>query len=140
MNPAPSLHIEGLPVWAQIVISILTCIAALGVAFKGYFREEPLKSIEGPSQTTALLAAASIADMGAMRHLSDVMTVLSGQVTTLSNVVTEATHHERNNVEVSREICSRMRELCEQMERTNATIQGMSDDARRWNKRDEDRR
>jgi Tfp pilus assembly protein PilO len=42
-------------------------------------------------------------------------------------------HHERNNVEISREMCARLRELVEELER-----QGK--DQRAWDQRDEKRR
>lgn len=110
--------IEGLPVWAQILISILVGISTLGVAFKGYFqKDKAASSVEAGDKTTAAVLAASITDMGAIRHLSDVCILLTGAVQALTKAVDEQTHHERNSIETNRELCARTRALCEIMER-----------------------
>jgi hypothetical protein len=124
-------HIDG-PLWAQLLISIVFGLAALGAAYRGYFSKGSAKATTAEPQTAALLAA-SIADMGAIRNLSDVCVRLTAAVETLTKSVDEHTHHERNSVEISREICQRLRELKEELER-----QGR--DARAWDKRNEDRR
>src|SRR5690349_21840462 len=125
--------IDGLPLWAQIIVSLIIGVATLGVAFKGYFQKSDSKAVEPADRQSAAILAASITDMGAIRHLSDVCIRLTGSVDALVKAVDEHTHHERNSVEVSREICQRMRELKEELER-----QGR--DQRAWDKRDEARR
>lgn len=108
--------IEGLPVWAQIIVSLIVGIATLGVGFSGYFKKATPVSTRSEPQTTALLAA-TITDMGAVRHLSDVCIRLTAAVDSLTKAVDELTHHERNSIEVSRELCARTRHLAEIMER-----------------------
>jgi hypothetical protein len=124
--------IEALPTWAQILVTILVGLATLGIAFKGYLSKDR-PSVVPESPATAAIMAASIADMGAIRNLSDVCIRLIGAVETLTRAVDEHTHHERNNVEISREMCARLRELVEELER-----QGK--DQRAWDQRDEKRR
>lgn len=119
---------DGLPLWAQIVISLIVCIATLGVAFSGYFKR-PSSEAKGDTSTAALLGA-TIADMGAIRHLSDTVVHLNASVIALTTSIDEATHFSRNEIEVFREMCGRLRDLADEMER-------QSRDARRWeSKRD----
>lgn len=125
--------IDGLPLWAQVLVSLIIGIATLAVAFKGYLTKDKSPDVQAGDKQTAAILAASITDSGAMRHLSDVCIRLTGAVDRLTKAVDEHTHHERNNVEISREICQRLRELAEELER-----QGR--DARRWDARDEGRR
>lgn len=107
---------DGLPVWAQIVVSILICVATLAIAFKGYFRN-PTPESKGDTTTTVALSAASIMDMGAVRHLSDTVIHLDASVRALTDIINDATHYERNSLEQSRELCRRLRELRETLER-----------------------
>jgi hypothetical protein len=125
-------HIDGLPLGWQITISLIFGLAALGAAYSGYFKKSE-KAIQSAEPQTAAIMAASIMDMGAVRHLADVCIILTGAIDTLTKSVDEHTHHERNSVEISREICARLRELKEELER-----QGR--DQRAWDKRDESRR
>ncbi len=125
-------HIDGLPLWAQIVISLLFGLAALGAAYSGYFKKKETAVTAAEPQTAAIIAA-SISDMGAIRHLSDVCIRLTGCIEALTKSVDEQSHYERNSIEIGRETCQRLRELTEEMQR-----QGR--DARRWDKRDESRR
>lgn len=125
-------HIDGLPLWAQIVISLLFGLAALGAAYSGYFKKKESVATASEPQTAALLAA-TITDMGAIRHLSDVCIRLGSSVDALAKVITEASHYERNSIEISRDICEGMQELVAELKR-----QGR--DATRWDKRDEERR
>lgn len=107
---------DGLPVWAQVLVSVLVCIATLAVAFKGYFGKS--KTPEGTTeQTSAVSLAAVLGDLGAIRHNSDVLVQLSANVLALTNCINELTHHERNNVEAVEELCGRMRALTEMLER-----------------------
>lgn len=109
---------SGLPVWAQILVSLLVCLATLGVAFKGYFSGDKTKpEIKGDQQTTMTLAAATLMDMGTLRHLSDTVVQLNSAVIALTDAVNESTHYNRNEVEVQRELCGRLRALCEEIER-----------------------
>jgi hypothetical protein len=128
--------IDGLPVGWQIAISVIVGLATLAVAFKGYFiRDNPKTGshIVPDSPQTAAIMAATIADMGAIRNLSDCVLRLDVNVQALIKAIDESTHHERNNVEISREVCARLRELVEELER-----QGR--DQREWDQRDEKRR
>jgi hypothetical protein len=124
--------IDGLPLWAQLLISLVIGVATLAVAFKGYFiKDKPNVTAEN-SQSASILAA-SISDMGAMRHLSDVCIRLSGCVDNLTKAIEENTHFGRIGIDLDREMCARLRELKEELER-----QGK--EARAWDKRDEARR
>lgn len=126
--------IDGLPLWAQLIISFMIGVAALGVAFKGYFGARGERKIVEPAdRASAQILAASITDMGAIRHLSDVCIRLTAAVEALTKTVDEHSHYERNSIEIARESCQRLRELTEEMVR-----QGR--DARGWDKRDEERR
>lgn len=125
--------IEGFPIWAQILVSLFFGLAALAVAFRGYFVKEKSGGVEPGDKASASIMAASIVDMGAIRHLSDVITRLIGTVEQLNRSVEELTHHERNNIDVSREKCARLRELSEELKRQGS-------DARRWDQRNEERR
>lgn len=105
--------LDGLPLWAQITISLLIGVATLGVAFKGYFT----KSDKTESATTATVAAATLLDNMSIRQLSDQLAHLSNDVVTLERVMGELTHHTRNDVESKRELCARLRELRESTDR-----------------------
>lgn len=113
---------SGLPVWAQILVSLLVCLATLGVAFKGYFNEKPKPEIKGDAPATLTVAAATLMDMGTLRHLSDVVVQLNAAVLSLTDAVNESTHYNRNEVEVQRELCGRLRALCEEIERQGRWI------------------
>lgn len=124
---------DGLPVWAQILVSILVCLATLAVAFKGYFGNDKRTPARVTESTQAVSLSAILGDLGAIRHLSDTVVQLNVSVIALTNVLNEGTHWNRNEVEIMREICQRLRELTEELERQGT-------DARRWDKRDEGRR
>ena len=124
--------IDGLPLWAQLLISLVIGVATLAVAFKGYFNKEKPPSTNENPQSASLLAA-SLMDTGAVRHLSDVCIRLTGCVEKLTGAVEENTHFDRIGIDLNKEICARLRELREELER-----QGQQ--ARAWDKRDEARR
>jgi hypothetical protein len=126
--------IDGLPLWAQLVISFVIGLATLLVAAKGYLVKEHKQQglVPEGSQSAAILGA-SIADMGAIRNLSDCVVRLDASVQALTRCIDESTHYERNNVEISREMCARLRELAEELQR-------QGNDLRAWDKRDEKRR
>lgn len=129
--------IDGFPIWAQILVTLVFGLAALGVAFKGYFQRDRSsdrpKVVEPGDRATAAILAASITDMGAIRHLSDVCIRLTGAVDSLTKAIDEQAHYERNSIEIARESCQRLRELTEELQR-----QGR--DATKWDKRNEARR
>jgi hypothetical protein len=108
--------LNGLPFSLQILLSVLFGLAALGAAFSGYFKKGSA-AVQADTPATAAILSATISDMGAIRHLSDTVIRLDGAVQTLTKTIEEATHHERNNIEVARELCARMRTLAEIMER-----------------------
>lgn len=109
---------SGLPVWAQILVSILVCIATIGVAFKGYFGEKVKPEAKGDPAATMTLAAATLIDMSLLRHMSDSVVELRQAVQALTNVLEESTHHSRNGVDTQRELCARLRSLAEEIERS----------------------
>lgn len=111
---------SGLPVWAQILVSILVCIAALAVAFKGYFG----KKDDSAAPVSATVASATLMDNMSMRQLSDQLAHLSADVVSLERAMNDSTHwvrskyeQDRSKYEQDREICQRLRELREIMER-----------------------
>ena len=108
--------LEGLPLWAQLAISFAVCLATLIVAVKGYFIKEKPSVVAADPQSAAIMAA-SIADMGAIRNLSECVIRLDTSVQSLEKAIVDAAHHERNNIDVCRELCARLRELREIMER-----------------------
>jgi hypothetical protein len=107
--------LEGLPVWAQIVISLIVGVATLGVSFKGYFGNKSVPAVT--TGHTASIAAASIVDVTAFHRLSESIVMLNTNVLALSNTVAESTHHNRNEIDLLREMCGRLRALVEEMER-----------------------
>lgn len=109
---------SGLPTWAQILVSILVCVATLGVAFKGYFGEKVKPEVKGDPQTTLTLAAASLIDLNQLRHATDSVIELRQAVQALTNALEESTHHSRNGVDTQRELCGRLRALAEEIERS----------------------
>jgi hypothetical protein len=112
--------IDGLPVGWQIAISVIVGLATLAVAFKGYFiRDNPKTGshIVPDSPQTAAIMAATIADMGAVRNLSDCVVRLDASIVRLCSTIDEHTHFERNSIELDREIAQRLRELREATEK-----------------------
>jgi hypothetical protein len=104
--------IDGLPLWAQLAISFVIGLATLLVAFKGYLVKD--KPAYSPSQPqSAAIMAATIADMGAIRNLSDCVVRLDASVVTLTRAIEDQTHYKRNNLDLEAEICARLRELNE---------------------------
>lgn len=109
--------LDGLPFAIQLLLTLLFGVAALAVAFKGYFTKGQRPTVTTTEPTTTALMAASIMDAGAVRHLSDVCINLSGCVDRLTDAIEENTHHNRIEIELDREICARLRELREALER-----------------------
>jgi hypothetical protein len=108
--------ISGLPLWAQLTISFIIGLATLAVAFKGYFiKDKP--AITGAEPSSAAILAASITDGFAMRTLNESVVRLDAAIDTLTKAIDEHTHHERNSIELERELCARLRELREVLER-----------------------
>jgi hypothetical protein len=125
--------IDGLPLWAQLTISFIIGLATLLVAFKGYLVKDSHRGLVPESPSSAAILGATIADMGAIRNLADCVVRLDASVVALTRCIDESTHYERNNVDISREVCARLRELCEELQR-------QGNDQRAWDKRDEKRR
>ncbi len=116
-------NIDGLPLWLQICITVLFGLATLFVAAKGYFSStrggEGAAMLSGSAgaQPIQQVQSAAIADMGAIRHLSDVCIILSGKIESSEQATREHTHWLRSQHELDREICARLRELKEALER-----------------------
>lgn len=124
--PAPNL--SGFPLWLQIVLYAAFGLTTLFLAFRGY------KKPEASTETKGQVLSASIADMGAIRHLSDVIALLvskvdgtevtirieaSGLKSTLDSLETairEHTHWTRNDYELQREVVGKLRRLTELLE------------------------
>ncbi len=126
--------LDGLPLWLQVIVTIMFGAATLGVAFKGYRKPHagPVPEISSGAPTAAIIGA-SIADMGAIRRLSDTVAHLDGSVVALTTTINENIHWSRNQADELREVCQEIRVLTLEM-------QHQGRDARDWNKRDEDRR
>jgi hypothetical protein len=107
--------IDGLPLWAQLAISFLIGLATLGVAFKGYLvKDKPTLSPSEPQ--SAAIMAATIADMGAIRNLSDCVVRLDASIVAMTRQIEEEIHYRRTAIELDREVCARLRELREVLE------------------------
>jgi len=106
---------SALPVWAQILVSILVCLGTLGVAFKGYFKKSDEATVT--AQTTATLAGATVMDNLSIRMLSDAIANLSNDVVSLERCMTEHNHWLRNKIDLDKEVAQRLRELREVLER-----------------------
>lgn len=104
--------IEHLPVVWQIIISLIIGVATLGVGFKGYFIKDKPRLTASEPQSAAIMAA-TIADMGAIRNLSDCVVRLDASIVSLTRSIDEETYHKRNGIELDREMCARLRELRE---------------------------
>lgn len=113
MPQAP--NVEGLPLWLQITITLLFGLATLGVMMLGYFQRAHPKGGEVNEQ--ARIISASFADMGAIRHLSDVCIQLCGNIERLEEAVREQTHHDRNRNDLLTETARRLREVIERLDR-----------------------
>ena len=115
MPATPAL--DGLPLWLQVLVTIIFGAATLGVAFKGYknapSNATPVKSSDQANQ----ILGATIMDNMTLRLLSDSVVHLTGAVVALQSSVDESTHFTRNQVEVLREVCGRLRDLADEMER-----------------------
>lgn len=109
MPQAPNT--DGLPPWLQITVSIIFCLVTLAVALKGY-RRGPEANPTEPKATIAHLA-----DMGAVRSLTDACYSLEREVATLCRLMSDQTHYLRDEIDVDRELCQRLRELREHLER-----------------------
>lgn len=109
-------HVDGLPLWAQITISLVFGVAALLAAVSGYSKRQEKAATMTEPMTDAKLMAAAIVDMGALRNLADTNAKLIYAVEGLCRTIDEHTHFERNSIELDREICQRLRELREELE------------------------
>lgn len=107
-------NVEGLPPWLQITATLLFGIVTLIIGIKGYLKADPLKPLDN-----AQIIGAQIADMGAIRRLSDVCSELGYQVKSLEDAIREQTHYDRERSELMRELCQRLRELRERLDRSS---------------------
>lgn len=112
------LNIDHFPFWSQILISVIIGVGTLVVASFGYFKKKVTTedSIAADKGVMAL-AAASLQDMAAVRHLADVCIRLTGAVERLCNQLKDNEHETRNTNDLLREECARLRELREALER-----------------------
>lgn len=115
--PTQPPSLEGFPIWAQVLISILFGLATLFVSIKGYFGKKPAPEVKGETTTTAVVAGASLMDNMSIRALSDQLSHASNDVLSLERALNENTHWVRSKFEQDRETCQRLRELREVMER-----------------------
>jgi hypothetical protein len=117
MPQAP--NIDGLPLWLQITVTILFGLATVFMAIRGYNRSpsQPAASMVVSGENVHQLHSAAIADMGAIRHLSDVCIQLTGKLESLEQAVRDQTHWTRNEYELNREICEKLRTLREALDR-----------------------
>jgi hypothetical protein len=113
--------LDGLPLWAQIAISMMIGVATLAVALSGYFKKSE-KTTEG-STTTATIAAATLMDNMSIRALSDQLAHLSADVVSLERAMADSTHWTRSKFEQDREVCQRLRELREVLDRIERTAE-----------------
>ena len=114
MSTQPDL--SGLPIWAQLLITVIVGLGTLGVAFKGYFAK---KAPDAPNTDKGMsaLVAASVQDMGHMRHLADVCITLTGAVNRNTEQLNDNEHQAKNANKLYEEHCARLRELREATER-----------------------
>jgi hypothetical protein len=109
-------HIDG-PIWLQLLVTVVFGLAALGAAYSGYFNKSAKGSVAAAEPTSAAILGASIADMGAIRNLSDCVVRLDASIVALTRIIEDQTHYTRNGIELTREECARLRELREVADR-----------------------
>lgn len=102
------------PLWLQLVVAIAFCFATIAAAVIGY-----RKRVDREPPGAAATVLASIPDMSAIRHLTDVCRLLSVHVESLNATFRDHTHYLRNKIEVDQELCQRMRELKEEIIRSD---------------------
>lgn len=116
-------QLDGLPLWAQLLISLLVAGATILIAAKGYLTKNSTPDVQAGDKQSAVVLASTIADMGAVRHLSDVCIRLSGCVDKLTDAIEDNTHHTRNRIDLDREIAQRMREAREATEKLREVME-----------------
>lgn len=109
MPQAP--NVDGLPVWLQIVVTLIFGLATLIVGLRGYSGS---RKVTGGSDTPQI---AHLADMSAVRHLADQIHVLNATMIGSERAVTDLTHFVRQQTDLERELCQRLRELKEELAR-----------------------
>lgn len=110
MPQAPKL--DGLPLWLQITLSAVFALVTLIIAFRGY------QTGNKPNVIEAKTTIAHLADMSAVRALTDVCHQLTGEVVHLTRAIADMSHYIREQSELDREICARLRELREALEKS----------------------
>jgi C4-dicarboxylate-specific signal transduction histidine kinase len=113
--------IANFPFWGQLLISAIVGIGALGTAMWGYFAKKAPEAPNTDRGMTALVAA-SVQDMGHMRHLADVCIQLMGAVNRNTDQLQENEYQARNANKLNEETCARLRESREETERLRAEI------------------
>lgn len=123
MPPLPET--DGLPLWLRIVIALAFGLAALLAAIGGYFKADRTPSRQ-TGEGSAILGA-SIADMGAIRRLSDVCAELTrhfidlgAKIEHLERTLQDDIHFRRQANDIGNELCQRMRELREAIDRASS--------------------
>lgn len=107
-------HVDGLPLWLQVVATLAFGVATLAVGLSGYFKREKSKN---ESDHNVQLSGASIADMGAVRHLADVCIQLSANMLGMERAIQDQTYYDRERNELLREACLRMRDIRERLDK-----------------------
>lgn len=108
MHEVPS--VDGLPLWAQIGVTLLMGIGTLLIGLRGYIGHRRHDESEAP-------AIAHLADMSAVRNLTDTNHELIGTIVSFQRSLEDQTHYLRQHIELERELCQRLRELRERFDR-----------------------
>lgn len=105
MPSAP--HLDGLPLWLQIIATVAFGLGTILVAFKAYRPAPKLPE----SADNAQIIGASFADMGAVRRLGDVCIELGAKMESLEQAIREHTHFVREGNELMRDGYDRLRDF-----------------------------
>lgn len=90
MPQAP--NVEGLPLWLQILVSLIFLSVTVAVAVQGYKRQ-PSKTLGEGAQ----IIGAQIADVGAFRRMADVTVELTKSVDDLTAEIRSLSRTEDDN-------------------------------------------
>lgn len=106
-------NVDGLPLWLQIVLSLLFVVTTAGIAFVGYRQR-----LEREPSGAATTVMAAFPDMTAIRQLTDTCRLLCQNVEQLNATLTDHTHYLRNKIDVDAELAHRARELTDEIIRS----------------------
>lgn len=113
-------NVDGLPLWLQVVVSLLFGISTLFVAIQGYNKRKPEGAVmlaPAPDDGAMRQAqSAMIVDMAVIRNLATVMSSTCVQLESLEKATREHTYWVRTQHELEREVAARLRELREALE------------------------